>query len=243
MKFSAISDRGLVREINEDYYGIISDCPGIEAAFIIADGMGGHNSGEVASRIAVESVTKALQNNPAEFADSGQIPDRLEMLVVEANREVYIKSMDNSGDHGMGTTMTLAVISGDMIYIAHVGDSRLYLIRNSEIKRITTDHSYIEELVKKGSLTREEAERHPQKNIITRALGLPGDIEVDRYDLKIEDEDSFVICTDGLTNMLTEEEIIRIAAGSDPEEACSRMVEAANGNGGEDNITVIVIRI
>lgn len=243
MKFSALTDRGLSREINEDCYSIVAECPGMEAAFIIADGMGGHNSGEVASRLAVDSVAKALSLKPEELKDNRAIPGLLDRLVKEANREVYARSSENPADHGMGTTLTLAVISGELMHIAHVGDSRLYLIRDREIKRITCDHSYIEEMVKNGSLTREEAERHPQKNIITRALGLPEDIEVDGYELKLQDEDAFVICTDGLTNMLTEEEILNTVTVNDPEAACEKLVAAANDNGGEDNITVIVIRI
>jgi protein phosphatase len=130
-----------------------------------------------------------------------------------------------------------------MMYIAHVGDSRLYLIRDLQIKKITTDHSYIEELVKNGSLTREEANRHPQKNIITRALGLPGDIEVDKYQLQLEKDDCLIMCTDGLTNMISEEDMSRIAVGNGPDDACRKLVEAANDNGGEDNITVIVMKI
>jgi len=238
-----MTDRGLVRETNEDYYSILSGLPGIDAAFIIADGMGGHNSGEVASRIAVEFVTERLNSDSESIAYNLNNPGIIENLLIEANNKVYGKSLENAVDRGMGTTMILAVIAKEMMHVAHVGDSRLYLIRNGEITKITTDHSYIEELVKSGSITREQAEKHPHKHLITRALGIPGDIEVDKYELNIMEEDCFVLCTDGLTNMISEEEIKRIALGETPENACRKLIEAANRNGGEDNVTVIVIKI
>ncbi len=242
MKYSAKTDIGTVREINEDYYSIISGHPGISAAFVIADGMGGHNSGEVASQTSVDFISNAISKAAQKFVDGTDILQTVKNLIIEANQVVYDKSVEIPENHGMGTTLILAVIIGKIMYIGHVGDSRLYLVRDDEIKRITTDHSYIEELVKTGSLTRKEAEKHPGRNIITRALGCSAELEVDTYVCEVETGDYYVLCTDGLTNMLDEEEIKKTVAGSEPSEACEQLVAGAIRNGGDDNITVIVIK-
>jgi protein phosphatase len=221
---------------------VIAGKPGIPDAFVIADGMGGHKSGEIASKIAVEHISNAIESSIGLFSGDKDAADYLKMLLEETNRVVYEKSLEYTGNNGMGTTLTVAVIIGKTMYIGHIGDSRLYLIRNGAINRVTTDHSYIEELVKNGTITRQEADRHPDRNIITRALGCSNKLEVDIYTLEIEPSDSFLLCTDGLTNMLTEDEIMSIVCNNAPEAACEELVKRANQNGGEDNITVIVIK-
>ena len=242
MRFAAKSDKGNVRETNEDCCNMISGYPGIPVTFIIADGMGGHNSGEIASRTAIDYISNSILKTAGLFSDNSDIAGTVKKLMLEANQSVYEESVKYTGNHGMGTTLTITVIAGKIMYVGHVGDSRLYLIRNDAITQITTDHSYIEELVRNGSLTREEADKHPSKHIITRALGCTAELEVDTYICEMEENDLFVLCTDGLTNMLDEDEIKRIVSSNPPVEACEELVDRANNNGGEDNITVIVIK-
>jgi len=164
-------------------------------------------------------------------------------VMEEANTDVYKKSLEHEGDRGMGTTLIVTVVHNKKLTIGHVGDSRVYMIRDDSILRLTEDHSFIEELVKNGTLTREEAENHPNKNLITRALGCSDSIQVDTYKYDLKDDDVCVVCTDGLTNMLGEKEIKDIVLNSgDPEIACDKLIMEANERGGEDNITVIVFR-
>ena len=243
MEFAARCDRGLVREKNEDSFNIISGHKDVPITFIIADGMGGHNSGEIASKTAVDYISKTMLKFPEKKIANKDIPLYIKQIIEQANDEVLSVSKEREENHGMGTTVIVASAWADNLYIGHVGDSRLYLIREGEMQRVTTDHSYIEELVKNGTLTREEAENHPQRNKITRALGCFEEIMEDTYICEIRNGDYFVLCTDGLTNMLSENEIKDIVLSADnPEFACDTLVSKANENGGEDNITVIVIK-
>jgi serine/threonine protein phosphatase PrpC len=241
LKFAAGTDKGLLREINEDSCMIIPGCSSSPYAFIIADGMGGHNCGEIASRMAVDSVSEFIRQNSGRL-NSSNMQQELRAAVEQANSAVYKKSMESDEFSGMGTTLTMAVIDGNTLTAAHVGDSRLYLIRGGEIRQLTQDHSYIGELLRNGTLTREEAENHPRRNIITRAVGCTPEILVDIISQEIEEYDIFVLCTDGLTNKICEDEISGIVRDNEPEEACLRLIEAAIRQGGDDNITVIVIK-
>ncbi len=221
---------------------IIPDCSETFCSFVIADGMGGHNSGEIASRLAVEYIRDNI-GRMDDFTDNDEnIGEGLDKLVKQANTAVHEKSLESDDVSGMGTTLTMAVISQRKITAAHVGDSRLYLIRGGTITQMTEDHSYIGELVRKGTLTKEEAENHPRKNVITRAIGSSPDIVVDIINQEIESDDIYILCTDGLTNMVSDEDISSIAVSSEPETACAKLIEAANKQGGEDNVTVIVIK-
>jgi protein phosphatase len=240
LKFAAGTDKGLLREINEDSCMIIPGCSSSLYAFIIADGMGGHNCGEIASRMTVDFVSESIRNSSK--LDDENIQQELCSIVEQANREVYEKAQQSEKFSGMGTTLTMAVMDGIKLTAAHVGDSRLYMIRGGEILQLTQDHSYIGELLRSGSLTREEAENHPRRNVITRAVGSSADIIVDVISQQINEGDIFVLCTDGLTNMISEDELSRIVRDNEPEAACSRLIEAANKQGGDDNITVIVIK-
>jgi serine/threonine protein phosphatase PrpC len=243
VNFAAKSDKGMVRELNEDSYKIITDCPGVSFIFIIADGMGGHKSGDVASKTAVDFVSNYILQFPEVLSEKENITEGIRDIVKKANTDVYIESNKHESNTGMGTTFIIAVVSGNQLYIGHVGDSRVYAIREGRIKRLTTDHSYVEELIQTGSLTREEAENHPDKNIITRALGCSEDIEVDVYTHEMLPDDYIIMCTDGLTNKLSEVEIKETVEGSaGPEQACEQLIEKANEKGGEDNITVIIIK-
>jgi serine/threonine protein phosphatase PrpC len=241
LKFAAGTDKGLLREINEDSCMIIPGCSSSPYAFIIADGMGGHNCGEIASRMAVEYVSEFMRSNGSKLGRDN-MQQELRSVVEQANRAVYEKSLESDEYSGMGTTLTIAVIDGETLTAAHVGDSRLYMVRDGEIRQLTEDHSYIGELLRSGSLTREEAEKHPGRNIITRAVGCSPEILVDVVSQEIMKNDIFILCTDGLTNMICDNEISGIVRENSPEEACSRLIEAANRQGGDDNITVIVIK-
>jgi serine/threonine protein phosphatase PrpC len=242
LKFAARTDRGRHRELNEDCFNIISGYSGVPEVFIVADGMGGHNSGEIASKTAVDFITGAILSSPGRLAPESAGGGEIKKLVEETNRYVYEKSLEAPENNGMGTTMTVAAAVCGTMYIGHVGDSRLYLIRNGNIKLISTDHSYIEEMVRNGSMTREEAKSHPRKHVITRALGCSAEVEADAYSFSMEDGDTYLLCTDGLTNMLGEDEILELAGENAPDAACEALVKSANDNGGEDNITVIVIK-
>ena len=242
LKFAAGTDRGLIREINEDSYRILPGSSQSSCVFIIADGMGGHNCGEVASRMAVDHLSESIANEGVGNSSTDDVGTELRKFFEETNRAVFDKSLERPEVNGMGTTLTAAVVNGKTITVAHVGDSRLYLIRNGKMLQLTEDHSYIGELVKNGSLTREEAEHHPGKNIITRAIGSSPDLEVDTLTREIEKKDIFLLCTDGLTNMLEEDEIYDVIVRYEPEKACSELIETAKTKGGEDNITVIVIK-
>lgn len=242
MKYAAGTDKGIIRELNEDSCNIIQGSKEAPYAFIVADGMGGHSCGEIASRMTVDYISAHF----AQYVGTGLNHDdcgaALKKLVAEANRAVWQKSLEDADMNGMGTTLTMAVVDGCAVTAAHVGDSRLYLLHDGGMRRVTQDHSYIEELVKNGSLTREEAENHPRKNIITRAIGTSPELEVDIFSLILEADDILLLCTDGLTNMVGEGEIYETVCSNEPEAACGQLIETAKRNGGEDNITVIVIK-
>lgn len=241
MKYGIRTDRGLKRQLNEDNCNVLVGYPGLPTCFVIADGMGGHKCGEIASKQAVDSVCNLLLK--ADW-DTENISDLLRDIVTRVNCEIYNYSLLDEATQGMGTTLIITVIKGRKLYIGHVGDSRVYIIRDNNIEKVTWDHSFIEELVKNGSITKDEAINHPKRNLITRAVGYELELQVDTYEKDLKDDDIILLCTDGLTNMLTEEEILEIIKNyEDPQEACDTLVQNANNKGGEDNITVIVGKI
>lgn len=230
-KMAGLSDTGRVREHNEDAIA----WSGEQGWAVLADGMGGHQAGEVASAIAVETIGERLQQ-----AHDGST---LRAAVERANALIHQYSGEQPGPHSMGTTVVALALEDGRIHFAHVGDSRLYRLRGGELIRLTHDHSLVQELVDEGMLDAEQARHSPQKNIITRALGLEAGVEVDvGEDTGIAD-DTYLLCSDGLTNHLRDEEIAALLAGDALPEVAHGLVEAANGCGGEDNISVIVIRV
>lgn len=243
MRYAVKSDRGNVREINEDSYNILAGYSNVPVSFIIADGMGGHNSGEIASQMAVNYIGSYIMENPEGFLDENSISPAIQEAIIKANTEIFATAGGNPEYQGMGTTVILAVIFNKKIYIGHVGDSRVYVIRGEGMEQVTTDHSYIEELLRNGSITREEAQNHPKRNLITRALGCFETVEIDTYTCNLKENDIFILCTDGLTNMIDEQTLKEIAEKyDDPDTVCNLLVDKAIANGGEDNITVIVIK-
>jgi serine/threonine protein phosphatase PrpC len=220
------SDPGRKRRRNEDSYVI--DPP----LFAVADGMGGAQAGEIASKLAASAVR------------SGD-PGQLEELIQEANRRVHQRSVEDSAASGMGTTLTVAEIVGERVSIGHVGDSRAYLVRDGSLEQLTQDHSLVAELVRSGKLTPEEAEQHPQRSVITRALGTDPDVDVDTFAVEPRTGDLFLLCSDGLTSMVDDRMIERLVEEKrgDLEGLVKALIRAANKGGGEDNITVVAFEI
>ena len=206
--------------------------------FAVADGMGGAQAGEIASKIAVETLGGGVRE------DGGPVEERLADLIHEANERIHDLSVSDERRAGMGTTMTAALVGEDEITLAHVGDSRAYLFRGGELTKLTRDHSLVDELVEKGKLTPEEARTHPQRSVITRAVGPEPRVQVDTQTAGARDGDLFLICSDGLTTMIDEPEIARILAGAEAlKDAGHQLIDAANEAGGRDNITVVLFRV
>ncbi len=244
----AKSDIGKKRKRNEDKYRISDD----GRLFLIADGMGGHSGGEIASKIAVDTIAAFIDRTrdddeitwPYEFHE--RLPEpagKLKTAILLANQKIYELSQEKESLGGMGTTIVAGFIQNDFIYIANVGDSRAYLIRDESISLLTTDHSWVNVQIKLGRLSEEEARHHPLRNIITRALGTKNDVDVDLVIEPLNDGDIILLCTDGLTAESDDEEIknIILSAGGDLEQGTDKLIEMANNKGGDDNITVIVI--
>jgi PPM family protein phosphatase len=234
LRAGAASDVGRLRERNEDSYLVK------EPLFAVADGLGGHLGGEVASRIAVETLTSEAG---ADGPEDG-IPERLRAAVHRANGAVAERASKDSRLRGMGTTLTAFVAGRDRVYLAHVGDSRAYLLRDGDLRLLTEDHTLVQRMVREGRLTPEQAEIHPQRSVLTRALGIEDDLEVDQATVEVAADDRLLLCSDGLTSMISDEDIRKILGGyDDPQGASDALVEAANAAGGQDNITTVVVDI
>lgn len=234
----AMTDIGRTRSVNQDYvFSSMEPIGTLPNLFIVADGMGGHRAGDFASSYSVkkilESVSLSLQKNPKKI-----FQDAIEY----ANRELIEKAKINPELKGMGTTIVALTIDGDRAYVANVGDSRLYLLEKEKMTQITVDHSLVQEMIKLGELTKESARFHPDKNIITRAVGAGKEILVDFFEFPVTRESILLMCSDGLSNMVDDEELERILKSADtPEKISKNLIETANRNGGKDNIAVIVI--
>jgi serine/threonine protein phosphatase PrpC len=229
---AAVTDPGRKRRRNEDAY--IAEPP----LFAIADGMGGAQAGEIASRLATAALR---EGGGGENAGEQRIVD----LIQEANRRVYDRSSTDPNTSGMGTTITVALVEDGSVAFGHVGDSRAYLIRDASMEPLTEDHSLVNELLKTGRLSREEAEAHPQRSVITRALGTDPDVDVDTFSVPARTGDLFLLCSDGLTDMVSEHSILSVVERNrnDIEAALRALVKAANRGGGQDNITVVAFEI
>ena len=233
MKVYAATDIGRVRPINEDSY--YAPKPG-ERFCAVADGMGGHNAGEVASAMAIRVLEEELR------APAQPTEEALRRAVERANAEIYRASQKRKDCSGMGTTITALCMEGKTAHIAQVGDSRAYLIRNRAILQVTTDHTLVEELVLSGLITPSEAINHPKRNYITRALGTAETVEVDLLRLDTRPEDLFLLCSDGLSNSLSEREILEVAlSGMRMEDKIKTLIERALHRGGHDNITALLV--
>ncbi len=238
-----LTDIGKRRELNEDSFGICGFENGTSLGFcVLADGMGGHNAGEVASQSTVNIITGELESALGE-TDDNKITFNIASAIDFANSKVYGMSIGNPEQAGMGTTTVVAYVRDGNVRIANIGDSRAYSVSDKDICRITIDHSVVEQLIQKGTITREEARNHPDKNIITRALGTEEFVDADFYDYEVSDGEVILLCSDGLTEMLYENEIKEIINKSENiKNAVDELIAAANNNGGVDNITVVAIK-
>ena len=241
MKGYSTTDKGKTREINQDYIYCSNEPVGLlPNLYIVADGMGGYNAGDFASRCSVEAFVAEVQKNKQPTV-IGTMTEALR----EANATVLRHARENEELSGMGTTFVAATVFPDRTYVMNVGDSRLYLLGN-EIKQITVDHSYVEEMVRKGEIQRKEARIHPKKNVITRAVGVEETVEADFYEIETESDSEFLLlCTDGLTNMVEDDEIRHMVMkyAKTPQDAVQRLVKKANEYGGKDNISIIMISL
>jgi serine/threonine protein phosphatase PrpC len=239
------TDIGLKRKLNED--NMISVVPGDEeeratkgALFVVADGMGGHTQGEVASELAINTIREAYYHN-----DGKDRAAALREAVQKANERVYRQGTTQGADrtNSMGTTCVAVVLQDDFVYVANVGDSRTYLMRNDQIRQITEDHSWVAQQIREGKMTPEEARVHPKNNVIYRCLGTAEDVEIDIFSEQVQEGDLLVLCTDGLSGLVNDQELQDIVGQHSPEESVQQLVARANEHGGPDNITAIVVRV
>jgi protein phosphatase len=230
--YAVASDTGRRRRRNEDNYVVAPPL------FAVADGMGGAQAGEVASQLAASALEAGDSDGPGGTK-------RIDSLIQEANRRIYDRASSDPTASGMGTTMTVALVEGMTVAIGHVGDSRAYLVRCEQMEQLTEDHSLVNELLKTGKLSEQEAQVHPQRSVITRAVGTDPDVDVDGFTIEAEDGDVFLICSDGLSDMVGDEEILELLHQNrdDLDKAVRALVAAANRGGGEDNITAVAFRI
>jgi serine/threonine protein phosphatase PrpC len=244
VQVGAETDVGMVRDHNEDNLGykipdeaVVTSNKGM--LFLVADGMGGHAAGEVASQIAVETILDRYFSE-----DTDDIEEALNGAIVDANDIIHAQSSDHREQSGMGTTSVVAVIRGDELTVANVGDSRAYLIRGGEIQQITQDHSWVQEQVRLNLVTPEEAKHHPLRNIITRALGTAPEVKVDFSTYKLQVGDTIILCSDGLSGVVSDGDILEIVTKQENAEMAAKMlINAANAGGGPDNISTIVVRV
>lgn len=245
LEVAALSHIGLVRQRNEDALGyleppeaVIREARG--SVFLVADGMGGHRGGEIASQLAVDTIISS-------YYESKEVDPAkaLDHAFKEANRVIIEKSWSDVSLHGMGTTCTAIVVRRDEAYVAHVGDSRAYLLRDGDLEQLTEDHSLVGEMVRSGILSDDDARFHPRRNVITRSIGTHEELFVDvsKEPLGVADKDVFVLCSDGLTSVIPDSDLKAALESNSPGKACEALVDLANENGGKDNITVQVVRI
>ena len=243
----AATDTGRVRDHNEDSYSAPrgkESPPGVDALLVVADGMGGHAAGEVASRMTVEGIVQSLNDRGEESSKlrGNAFGAFLRRVLEEVNQKVW-QAGQESDKRGMGTTCTLAAIRDDQLFLAHIGDSRAYLLRDGELHQVSKDHSWVEDAVDQGVITREQARTHPNRNVITRAIGLEPQPEIDTSVMALADGDLLLLCSDGLNSMIPDEDIHRILTTSGLEDVCRALIRAANSQGGHDNITVVVAKV
>ena len=242
LKLYTETDIGKIRETNQDmsYGEVMSENI---AWTVVCDGMGGTGGGDIASNMAVDEIKKILSKELKEGLDGQNIKYILENAVKSANGVVFDATQKDEALKKMGTTVVLCVMYNGDLYVIHAGDSRAYISDDSEIKQITTDHSIVQEMVALGDITKEQAKTHPQKNIITRALGIREEVEPDYQQIPLDKECLVLLCTDGLTNHLNDEEIHKICSKNKLDEVAEALVNEANNCGGTDNITVSILKI
>ncbi len=242
LKSYSVTDIGRKRQLNQDYVfssgNPIGNMPNL---FIVADGMGGHKAGDYASRYTVETIEREIK---ASFEKNPSII--IKKAIQVANTEIREKASEDTNLTGMGTTVVVATVIGRYLQVANVGDSRLYIVNGSEIRQITRDHSLVEEMVRLGGIKREDARLHPDKNIITRAIGAKADVDIDFFTVELRPSDRILMCSDGLTNMVEDKDILRIMNEHRDDrtlvETVQALIDEANANGGKDNIGIVLVK-
>ncbi|MCI6254600.1 Stp1/IreP family PP2C-type Ser/Thr phosphatase [Eubacterium coprostanoligenes] len=242
MKIVAKTDKGLVRENNQDAYAV-GELPGEVAWAVVCDGMGGAAGGNIASALAVKVISDKITSSYNEKMRDSSIKNLLDSAITAANIEVYDMAYSRPDLKGMGTTVVAVVVRDNVAHIAHAGDSRAYLVNKDGVEQITVDHSLVQNLVDRGEITKEEAEHHPNKNVITRALGVDKRIDVDFSEIDMQENETLVLCTDGLSNCVNNSEMAEDIKDGQYYAFADRLVKRANKNGGNDNITVVAIAI
>lgn len=240
MKIVAKTDKGMVRESNQDAYAV-GELPGEVAWAVVCDGMGGAAGGNIASALAVKVISEKINASYNPKMRDSSIKNLLDSAITAANIEVYDMAYAQPDLKGMGTTVVCAIVREGRAYIAHAGDSRAYIANKNNISQITTDHSMVQDLVNQGKITQQEAEHHPNKNIITRAIGVDKRIDIDFDQLDLNDDDTLILCTDGLSNCVSTDDMASDIKDGQYYAFAERLVKRANNNGGSDNITVVAI--
>ncbi len=244
MQTVARTDVGKVRDINEDYIFLSDIFPNGTIMAIVADGMGGHIAGEIASKTAVEKICQIIETNMSSKLTEDEYKSLLKEAINEANTCVYNLSLNNEKYNGMGTTIVVALITDEWLILAHIGDSRAYLFNNNNYVQLTKDHSLVNELLLNGQITEEEALVHPQKNVLIRALGTDQKVEIDVIKINWEKDQTLLLCSDGLTNYVSDKKIIEMINDSflSIDQLADDLIKEANDVGGEDNISLVIIR-
>ncbi len=239
-EFGFKSDTGKMRKNNQDSFFVLPD----KGVFLVADGVGGHSHGEIASRTVMADIADYINDRPIDpDADADGIKDYFVDLVYNVNEHIF-RMAEGRSARNMATTLIILYIHAGKAYVANVGDSRLYLIREDMIRQVTEDHTYVNDLIKKGIIDREQAKGHPDRNLITRAIGAEQKVRPDLYMFDVYDEDILLLCTDGLYDMIMDDEIKGIVLGTDNmRSACINLVDRANEEGGADNITAVTVKI
>lgn len=240
MRIVAKTDKGHVRDSNQDAYAVGEFSDEVVWA-VVCDGMGGAAGGNIASALAVKVISDKINVSYREQMRDSSIKNMLDSALNAANVEVFDMAESKQELKGMGTTVVCAIVKDGQAYIAHAGDSRAYILKNGEISQITTDHSMVQDLLDKGKITSEQAQNHPNKNIITRAVGVDENIEIDFDQIDLDDNTTLLLCTDGLSNYVSNEEILELTSDGKHYAFADRLVNKANENGGGDNITAVVI--
>lgn len=237
MRVYAATDIGQQRTINQDYvYATEEQIGPLPNLLIVADGMGGHRGGDYASGFVVEGLRSLIKRS-----DESEPIKILNQAISEVNKNLWLEAQSNAQLYNMGTTLVVATVVDGKVYVANVGDSRLYLVHEDEIMQLTKDHSLVEEMVQNGKLSRDDARYHPKKNMITRAVGIENKVDIDFFDSEIGEKTKILLCSDGLTNMIEDEEIMEITNSLDDlGDICYKLIDRANEEGGKDNISVVL---
>lgn len=240
MRIVSKTDIGRVRRSNQDSY-LTGELSGSVAWAVVCDGMGGANGGNVASAVAVKSISEHINASYREGMSANSVRNMLMSAISAANSDVFDMAQSDANLLGMGTTVVVAIVIGKVAHIAHAGDSRAYIINKDSIEQITRDHSVVQSMVENGEITEEQAKIHPNRNVITRALGVDDRIDIDYNEVVLRDGDTIMICTDGLTNYVENEQILELSNSCKFYEYPEKLIDMANDNGGGDNITVVMM--